>query len=134
MNTEVSQSPSGSTSRVANLLLKIGALLLTSGSNSRRISVNMLRIANAWGYNLELFSSFTGIMITLTDKENPLDTVTRFQRVPMHGVNFAIVSSISILSWDVHNEQMEIEEVEAKVEKIREIPHYPRWVLFWVSD
>lgn len=130
MNTEVSQSPNGRTSRAANLLLKIGALLLGSGSNSRRISVNMLRIANAWGYNLELFSSFTGIMITLTDKDNPQDTITRFQRVPMHGVNFAIVSSISILSWDVHNDQLEIEEVEAKIEKIREIPHYPRWILF----
>jgi uncharacterized membrane protein YjjP (DUF1212 family) len=112
------------TERIADLLLNIGVLLLSSGSNSRRMNVNISRIANAWNCKIELFSSFTGIMISLKDGDNS-NLVTKFKRVAHHGVHYGVVSEISVLSWRVKEEGLSFEEVDNELERISKLPHKP---------
>ncbi|MEX6689098.1 threonine/serine exporter family protein [Danxiaibacter flavus] len=130
MEQTTSISHKENTERIADLLLSIGVLLLSSGSNSRRMNVNISRIANAWNCKIELFSSFTGIMVSLKDKENS-NLVTKFKRVAHHGVHYGIVSQISVLSWRVKDEQLSFEEVERELEIISKMPHRPAGQIYF---
>ena len=46
--------------RTTHLLADISALLIASGSNTRRALRNVERIANALGYHSEIFHSYSG--------------------------------------------------------------------------
>ncbi len=116
------------------LLLDIGSTLLASGAHSERINRNVKRIAEHWNYDVDIFFSFTGLIVTLQRKDDPYVYATRHKRVAHHGVNFSILNEISLLSWRVKEENLEPDEVEQDFTEIKKTPHYPRWaVLLFVG-
>ncbi|MEO7098317.1 MAG: threonine/serine exporter family protein [Luteolibacter sp.] len=121
---------SASACRVADLLLDMGSVLMVSGAHCGRISRNIERVAEKWGYSVELFLSFTGLMVSIKDIQHPARRVARFRRCPLHGVHFGIVTEISLLSWRVLREDnVSIDEVERCLSEIKAIPHHPRWLI-----
>jgi uncharacterized membrane protein YjjP (DUF1212 family) len=116
-----------SASRVADLLLEIGSTLLVSGAHCGRISRNIDRVAERWGYHMELFITFTGLMVSIKSIANPAERVARFRRCPLHGVHFGILTEVSLLTWKVAEENLRISEVEERFALIKKTPHYPRW-------
>ncbi|WP_062269663.1 threonine/serine ThrE exporter family protein [Endozoicomonas arenosclerae] len=114
---------------VSSLLLDIAALLMSSGAHTERVNRNVRRIAHALGYNIELFFSFAGITLTLSDQKSPHLQHTAFRRVSTYAVNMSVVSAISRMSWKVSVENWPLESIAREVERIRSIPHYPRVVL-----
>lgn len=117
------------TCRVADLLLDIGAVLLASGAHCGRINRNIDRVAETWGYKVELFITFTGLMVSIRNTDHPEEPVARFLRIPAHGVHFGILTEISLLTWKVMEEKLGIEEVEKRLAEIRKLPHHPRWLI-----
>lgn len=113
--------------RVADLLLDIGALLLVSGAHCGRINRNIDRIAETWGYKVELFITFTGLMVSIRNIKHPEDPVARFRRTTLHGVHFGILTEVSLLTWKVLEEKLGIDEVEDRLAEIKKLPHHPRW-------
>ena len=106
--------------RVADLLLDIGTVLLVSGAHSGRLKRNIERVAEAWGYRLELF---------ITNKEDLSERASRFRRAPLHGVHFDVLTEASLLTWSVVEQNLGIDEVEQRWEKIKKLPHTPRWAI-----
>lgn len=115
--------------RVADLLLDIGTVLLVSGAHSGRLKRNIERVAETWGYRLELFITFTGLMVSITNKEDLSERASRFRRAPLHGVHFDILTEASLLTWRVVEENLGIAEVEQRWEEIKKLPHTPRWAI-----
>src|SRR6478752_6893416 len=92
--------------RVADLLLDIGSVLLMAGAHCGRVNRNLVRVAEKWGYHLELFISFTGIMVSIQDIAHPHRRVGRFHRCALPGVHFGIVTEVSLLTWRVAEEDL----------------------------
>jgi len=122
----IEEHASASACRVADLLLDIGTVLLVSGAHSGRVARNIERVARAWGYGLEIFITFTGLMVSIKNEADPSERVARFRRAPLHGVHFGILTEASLLTWRVVEESLGIDEVENRWAEIRSMPHHPR--------
>lgn len=118
---------------VAFLLADISALLISSGSNTRRALRNVNRIAEGLGYKAEIFHSYSGVILTAYDK-NSQEKDTVVLKIPHHGVNFNTITSISRLSWQVLEKKMPVDELKKEIEIIKKQPHYNMWLTwFFVS-
>lgn len=124
---EISDDGAASACRVADLLLDIGAVLLVSGAHCGRVNRNIERVAKQWGYQVELFMTFTGLSVNVRSREHPGQRVERFRRCPLPGVHFGIVTEVSLLTWRVLEENLSIDEVEKRMVEIQAMPHHPRW-------
>ncbi len=113
---------------VGNILLEIGALLMSSGANSNRIRVTMERIANGLGYKTELLITHRALMLTIIEKEQQ-HFFSRLKRTSPHGVNFRVVSGISHLSWNVLEQNWTVAQIAEEVHRLKSLPHYPRVVI-----
>ena len=103
---------------VLNLLTEIGEMMITSGAHTARIIRNLERIAKGLGYYCELVLTYTGIVISVY-KENKHKAHTLAKTIKTKGLNFETVSEISILSWDVFENKISIEEIKATLEQIK---------------
>lgn len=115
-------------SRTADLLLEIGSLLMASGANSGRIRVTVNRIAHSLGYTVELLITHRALMLSVIDDDGDFYT-SKVKRTPPHGVNFTMLSGISRMSWRVQDEDWPLEKIENDLERLKAIPHYPRYLV-----
>ena len=58
----------------SDLLLDIAVLLMSSGAHTERVNRNVGRIADSLGYSVQLFFSFSGITLTLSNKDLSVTT------------------------------------------------------------
>lgn len=129
INISEEEHATASACRVADLLLDIGSVLLVSGAHSGRVTRNIERVAETWGYSMELFITFTGLMVSIKNNANPTERVARFRHAPLHGVHFNILTEASLLTWKVAEENLGIDEVEQRWGEIKKLPHTPRWAI-----
>lgn len=113
---------------VGNILIEIGALLMSSGANSNRIRVTMERIANGLGYKTELLITHRALMLTIIEKDQN-HFFSRLKRTSPHGVNFRVVSGISHLSWNVLEQNWTVAQISDEVNRLKALPHYPRLII-----
>lgn len=114
--------------RIATVLLEIGSLMMCSGANTERIRVTLRRIASAWGYNLEVMITHRSLIVTVMDNRGEA-AFSKIKRIEPHTVNFAIVSNISHMSWNVLEGNWSVEQVVNEVERIKKTPHHKRWLV-----
>lgn len=113
---------------VGNILLEIGALLMSSGANSNRIRVTLERIASGLGYGTELLITHRALMLTIIEKDQQ-HFFSRLKRTSPHGVNFRVVSGISHLSWNVLEQNWTVAQISEEVQRLKSLPHYPRVII-----
>lgn len=113
---------------VGNILLEIGALLMSSGASTNRTRITMNRIAKGLGYGIELLITQRALMLTIIEKDQQL-FFSRLKRISPHGVNFRIVSGISHLSWNVMEQHWTVNQISEEVQRLKSLPHYPRPVI-----
>lgn len=111
-----------------DILLEIGSTLLTSGAHSERINRNLNRIGQCWGYDVDIFFSYTGLIVTIQKKGDAAVYATRHKRISKHGVNFKAINEISLLSWRVKEEDLTPGDVAEELEEIKSIPHYSEFI------
>ncbi len=113
---------------LGNLLLEIGALLMSSGASTGRIRVTINRIAEAKGYQCDLLITHRALMLTLGDTDHP-SFFSSLKRTSPHGVNFKLVSGISRMSWRVVQEKWNVEKISEDLERLKALPHFSRWII-----
>jgi len=113
---------------LCKLLLDAGSMLMSSGANTARIRLNIMRIAGAYGYNAELLVTHRAIMLTIYDEDKDY-FYSRLKRTSPHGANFRIVSGISRMSWSIVEENWSLEQVKQELARLKALPHYPRWII-----
>lgn len=110
------------------LLLEIGSLLMSTGASTARIRIIVSRIADAFGYTIDLFITHRALTLTLND-ENEENLFHGLKRTSPHGVNFRIVSGISRMSWRVVEERWSLEQIRVEIDRLVALPHYPRLLI-----
>ena len=105
--------------KAAEQLLEVGLLLLSSGAHNGRIDRNLLRLADSWGFELETFSPFTGLLINIRDKNDPDNRCVIYKRCANHNVRFDILSDISILTWKAADEQLQPDDLAPEILKLK---------------
>lgn len=118
-----------SSKRFANLILDIGTYLLASGAHCGRVSTNIKRLADTWGFGLDLQPTFKGLLVSVQNLNDPDDSVTLFKESPPHVVNLQILTEVSHLSWKVFENKLSISETELAFEKIKTTPTYNSWLV-----
>ncbi len=113
---------------VGNILLEIGALLMSSGASTNRIRVTLERTAKGLGYGVELLITQRALMLTIIEKDQQ-HFFSRLKRISPHGVNFRIVSGISHLSWYVLEQKWTVAQITEELQRLKSLPHYPRLVV-----
>ena len=113
---------------VGNILLEIGALLMSSGASTNRTRITMGRIAKGLGYGVELLITQRALMLTIIEKDQQ-HFFSRMKRISPHGVNFRIVSGISHLSWNVMEQNWTVSQIAEEIQRLKSLPHYPRPVI-----
>jgi len=102
----------------AVLLIDIASALMSSGAHTMRIIQNVSRMAETFGYELDLSVFQMSIMMTIINKKDPGKILTQIRKIkPLH-LNFTIVSELSALSWDTYDKQLPFEEVTSGYHKI----------------
>jgi len=113
------------THAAGNILLEIGASLMSSGASTHRTRITMERIAKGLGYGIELLITQRALMLTIIEKDQSY-FFSRMKRISPHGVNFQIVSGISHLSWNVLEKGLTVDEISSELQRLKALPHYPR--------
>lgn len=115
--------------RFARLILDIGTFLLASGAHCGRVSMNIKRMADTWGFDVDLQPTFKGLLVSVQNRNDEGDTITLFKESPPHVVHLRILTEVSHLTWDVYEEELTIEETEKKFSEIKKISHYNMWMV-----
>lgn len=113
---------------VGNILLDIGATLMSSGASTNRVRITVTRIARGLGYNIELLITHRALMLTITEKDQS-HFFSRLKRTSPHGANYRIVSGISHLSWNVIEQKWTVAQIAAELKRLKDLPHYPRLIV-----
>ncbi len=114
----------------SDLLLDIAVMLISNGANSTRTARNLKRVSDAFGYHIEHFFSHSAVVITVSDP-NSQERRTLVRRISHYGVNYSIVSAISILTWEISEEHYTTtNEIETQLKTISKENSYPEWFKF----
>ena len=101
---------------------------MTSGASTERVRITVERMALALSCDADLLITHRALSITI---KNPItgNSFSSLLRTPPHGVNFSLVSGISILSWSAVKESWDIEKIRVELSRLEALPKYPRVVV-----
>lgn len=109
---------------MADFLLDIATFLLSSGAHCGRIWRNCKRIAEHWGFRIHLNPTFTGVMISVWDKNIPENAVTRYKTAPKHNIHFEVLTLISHLSWKISCNEFSFDDAVRELQFIKQKKGY----------
>lgn len=120
--------------QTAVLLIDIASALMSSGAHTMRIIQNVSRMAETFGYDLDLSVFQMSIMMTITSKEDPSKLLTHVKKIKPLLLNFTIVSELSALSWETYDKKLPLETVKVDFQQILAQKRMSKWlVLILVS-
>lgn len=120
MNTKIlkiSENSIPTAKEVCVFLADYCARLLASGATCIRLDKNIARIASTYGMEADMTVMPHHIHLTVTDNSNG-EIVTSISSVPETGINFAINTNLSRLSWLIADEKITFCDAIHKFEKI----------------
>jgi uncharacterized membrane protein YjjP (DUF1212 family) len=129
MDKENLESAKISVNKMADFVLDIGVFLMASGAHSGRVWRNCERIANHWGYHINIDPTFTGILVSVWDKDDPDNAVTRYKSSPASSIHLEVLTRISHLSWKIAYGETDFEAASSQLETIKEQSNYNHWVI-----
>jgi uncharacterized membrane protein YjjP (DUF1212 family) len=122
------QSSEKLTNDMAELLLKISAMLMTAGANTNRILLIINKFSALMHVDAQVFINHKAFIISLTDKRNG-DKTTQVKRLPAHVVNFNTLSGLSQIAALAKKEKWSFEKIKEEVDIIDMQPHHSRWLV-----
>ncbi len=113
------------TNEMADVLLKISAMLMTSGANTNRILLILNKFSAMMHADAQVFINHKAFIISLTDLESGEKT-TQVRRLPANIVNFSTISALSRAAVHAERESWDFEQIKAEVNRISKTKHHPR--------
>ena len=101
--------------------------LYSCGATAMRIDKNLQRIASCWHCSADFSVSPTCVLVTLIDSEGGSFTMSR--SIPKDKINFDTITSLSALSWEVHDEELDISQASEKYVAIMERKRMNPWLV-----
>lgn len=119
---------------LSNFLLDFATTLMGVGSHTSRVVRNVTRIAEAFGYSVDMTIFQKNITMTIKHSEDYSIRRTYVRRIPDLALNFRALSELSSLSWEAYDHYLPLEELRRRYVEIATRPRMSRWyVLFLVA-
>lgn len=129
MGQETTPEAYAAAKRFADLVLTTSTILLESGAHCNRIYRNVKRLAERGGYNLEIMFTYTGVSVTVIDRDNPEVIFSQNRRIKHLGVHFGVLSNTSKLTWKYYDNEISTEELTEELAEIQACPRYSHWTV-----
>lgn len=104
-------------SKLAEIALKAGELLLKSGAEIYRVEDTIVRIFKAYGHQCECFVLLTGIFITDKDDENKSFSVLK--RIRGQGFDLNRIEMVNAFSRALYNKKLSYNEAINALDEIK---------------
>ena len=115
-------------SDVAELLIDVGASLMGAGSHTSRVVRNISRMAESFG--CEIFITIFQKNITMmVRKKGEVESITLVRPTKAIALNFRIVSDLSEMSWESHDNDWSVEQARKRYDEIMATPRLSRWIV-----
>jgi uncharacterized membrane protein YjjP (DUF1212 family) len=125
----IDESESPGIIQTADLLMDVATMLMTSGAHTARVMRNVSRMAEAFGYKVEISIFQLSIIISVMNKDDLHQHTTLIRKIQPLFINYSIISKISILSWKTYDEKLSVDEVREEFDAIKRTKRYPRWLI-----
>jgi len=108
---------------IIHIATDAGKIILENGGETYRVEQTITMICTSYGIPLtESFVTPTGIMVSITNKEN--QTVSLIKRVHIRTVNLNKVSMINNLSRKLVSNPLSLAEIRKEINYINNLPSY----------
>ena len=113
---------------LSKFLSEYSTSLMAVGVQTSRIVRNTARIAESFGFLCDMTIFQKTIIMTLRDADNSHSYSTVNKIKPM-GLNFAINSELSTLSWQAYDERLSLPELQRRYLDIVSKPRESKWLV-----
>lgn len=113
---------------VAELLVDVGAALMGAGSHTSRVVRNITRMAESFGYEV-FITIFQKNITMMVRKKGDSDSITLVRPTKAIALNFRIVSDLSQMSWQTHDNDWTVDVARREYDQIMSTPRLSRWVV-----
>ncbi|QOR00740.1 threonine/serine ThrE exporter family protein [Campylobacter sp. 2014D-0216] len=105
---------------LTNFLIEYISIFLSAGTYTARVSKCVSRIANAYGYEINMNFFFHHTTLNIFDKDD--NSIQRTYIIPnKYGhINFKLILELSALSWQIHDHQYNLEEAKLSLLKLNQ--------------
>ncbi len=116
---------------VAELLIDVGASLMGAGSHSSRVVRNISRMAESFGYEV-FITIFQRNITMMVRKKGDMESITLVRPTKALALNFRIVSDLSQMSWETHDNDWSVEQARKEYDQIISTPRLSRWIVLFL--
>lgn len=114
---------------LSNFLLDYATTLMAAGVHTSRVVRNVNRIAESFGYEAEMTIFQRHITLHILYHQDDSVRRTSLRTIPAGAFNFEIISNLSTLSWQAHDNHLTLYELREQFNAIVTKPRISRW---WV--
>lgn len=114
---------------LSNFLLDYSTVLMAVGSHTSRVVKNVTRIAEAFGYGVDMTIFQRNITMTVKHVSDYSIRRTYVRRIPTMALNFRTISDLSALSWEAYDRCPGLPELEHKFNTIVHASRMSRWIV-----
>lgn len=114
---------------LSNFLLDFATTLMAVGSHTSRVVRNVARIADTFGYGVDMTVFQRNITMTIKHRDDYSIRRTYVRRIPASALNFRTISDLSSLSWDTYDHRLELPEIQKRYSRIITRPPLSRWLV-----
>ena len=114
---------------LSNFLLDYATTLMAVGSHTSRIVKNVTRIAESFGFGVDMTIFQRNITMTVKHSEDYSIRRTYVRRIPAMALNFRTISDLSALSWEAYDHHPGLHELQLRFNTIVNTPRMSRWMV-----
>lgn len=114
---------------LSNFLLDFATTLMGVGSHTSRVVRNVNRIAESFGYGVDMTIFQRNITMTVKHADDYSIRRTYVRRIPALALNFRTISDLSSLSWEAYDHDLPLDELKKRYAVITTQPRMSRWVV-----
>lgn len=114
---------------LSNFLLDYSTVLMAVGSHTSRIVKNVIRIAESFGYGVDMTIFQRNITMTVKHSGDYSIRRTYVRRIPAMALNFRTISDLSALSWEAYDQCPGLYDLQRKFNTIVHTPRMSRWAV-----
>ena len=107
---------------ILDFIAEYTTYLLGSGVHTSRAIRNSQRIGEALGVDIQLSSFQRSTILTVHDDESG-EAITRVVKIPSLPISFERNSDLSALSWEALDEQLPLDEIRRRFERLTAKPY-----------
>ena len=117
---------------LSNFLLDYATTLMGAGVHTSRVVRNVTRIAGSFGYEAEMTIFQRHITLHILQRQDDSVRRTSLRAIRPAAFNFEIISNLSTLSWQAHDNHLTMYELREQFNAIVTKPRLSRWWVLWL--